>query len=368
MSSQPIRLIAVGDLSFNGRYHRLLTRRGAGWPFHCLPPAWRDADLRLGNLESPITAAPRACASKLTLRAAPDAIAALRAAGLDCVSLANNHMMDYGPRGLADTRAALSAAGICCTGAGADASSAAAPAILHCKGQRIGVFGFCRVEQNSPLYAGQTAPGVAEFDAAAAIGSIRDLRPDVDWIVVQIHWGAEMSRLPAPRQREEARRLAEAGADLILGCHPHVLQPMEVVAGAPVYYSLGNFLFSDMYWRGGGSHRRSFLAKLRLHPLSRRTGWAEVVLQHGRSAEARWHAGRLGRDLAVRPEPTDARRREWEALCAALLAPDYEVRARTELRAAGARLAWAAAWRPLHRRIEMRLVDHGLAPFAVVGD
>src|SRR5262249_6405544 len=142
----------------------------------------------------------------------------------------------------------------------------------------------------------------------------------------------------------------------------------ETVAGVPVFYSLGNFLFSDMYWRGRSKAGDPFLTKLRLDPLSRRTGWTEVVLERGRPALARFHPARLGNDLALRPEPRAARRHDWDALCSALHAPDYEERARDEAARARARLEWASAWRPLRRRIEMRLVNFGLAPFAVVGD
>src|SRR5207302_2434220 len=112
MTSQSIRIVAVGDLSFNGRYPRLLKRQGADHPFRAVLPAWHGADLRLGNLESPVTTAPRAAPSKTTLRAPAEAVASLRAADFDCLTLANNHMMDYGPRGLAETQAALDAAGL----------------------------------------------------------------------------------------------------------------------------------------------------------------------------------------------------------------------------------------------------------------
>jgi capsule synthesis protein PGA_cap len=177
-----------------------------------------------------------------------------------------------------------------------------------------------------------------------------------------------MSRLPTPDQRRWARRMAEAGADLIVGHHPHVLQPFEAIGGVPVFYSLGNFLFSDMYWRGCSKQGAPFLTKLRLHPLSRRTGWAEVVLERGAPTAARFHPARLGKDMAVRPETTAARLADWTDLCSSLAGPDQEEHARGEIRRAQARLEWASAWRPLQRRIEMRLVDYGLLPFAVEGD
>ncbi len=368
MPAKPIRLVAVGDLSFNGRYHELLKRRGPNHPFRFVSPAWREADLRLGNLESPITAAPKACPSKLTLRSTPCAAASLRAAGFDCVALANNHMLDFGPQGLADSRAALDAAGIAHVGAGQDDASAAAPIVLNRQGQTIGVAAFCRVENKSPLYAGPNSPGIAALDVEAAVRNVEELRSRLDWLIVQIHWGVELSSLPSPEQRLWARRLAKAGADLILGHHPHVVQPMEKIGRTPVFYSLGNFLFSDMYWKGRAPGGDSFLTKLRLHPLSRRTGWAEIVLERGRPTLTHFHFARIGRDLTVRPVATGELLREWNEQCTTLTDLEYERRVSVELDRAEARREWASAWRPWRRRFEMRLVHHGLAPFALEGD
>ena len=125
MSQQTVRVIAVGDLSFNGGYHRLLERRGPEFPIRLLPPSWSDADLRVGNLESPLVAlAPKVEPSKLTLRAAPRALQSMTRLGIDCVALANNHTMDYGPEGMFETIERLKGAGIAYHGAGRDASSA----------------------------------------------------------------------------------------------------------------------------------------------------------------------------------------------------------------------------------------------------
>jgi Bacterial capsule synthesis protein PGA_cap len=368
MTAKPIRIIAVGDLSLNGRYQGLLQRRGVEHPFQLVLPAWHGADLLLGNLESAVTTAPKAFWPKLTLRSAPLAVAALRTAGFDCLTLANNHLMDYGPQGLADTQAALDAAGIRHAGAGKDAAAASAPVLLHRSGQTIGVLAFCLVEQKSPLYAGPANPGVALFSVEEAVRSIQELRPRVDWLIVQVHWGVEMARLPAPEQREWAGRMAAAGADLIVGHHPHVVQPCETIAGVPVYYSLGNFLFSDMYWRGRSHEGRPFLSKFRMHPLSRRTGWAEVVLTRGQPAVARFHPARLRRDLAVQPEATTHRLQDWKTLCSGLQHRDYLDRAQEEMQRARARIEWGAAWKPLQRRIEMKMLGYGLLPFAVLGD
>ena len=125
MSERMVRIIAVGDLSFNGGYHRLLEQRGPEFPVRRLATRWEGADLRLGNLESPLVAsAPKVEPSKLTLRAAPQSLETLRRLGIDCVSLANNHTMDYGPEGMFETVEKLQSIGIAHHGVGRDASSA----------------------------------------------------------------------------------------------------------------------------------------------------------------------------------------------------------------------------------------------------
>lgn len=110
--TKSLSIIAVGDLSFNGNYRRALQEQGPLYPFQRVTPLWKDADFRFGNLESPITEFPRVAPAKFTLRGAPQATEALRAAGIDAVSLANNHMMDFGGDGLLETCRRLDAAGI----------------------------------------------------------------------------------------------------------------------------------------------------------------------------------------------------------------------------------------------------------------
>jgi poly-gamma-glutamate capsule biosynthesis protein CapA/YwtB (metallophosphatase superfamily) len=360
-----LRVIAVGDLALNGRYHRLLERHGDDYPFRKVAPAWRGADLRLGNLESPLTALPRCNPSKLTLRAAPAAGESLRRAGFDCLALANNHAMDFGPAGLEETQARLASAGIRAVGAGRNSSDAQAPVLLQRNGQKIALLSFCAVEQHSPLYAGPHVPGVACFDLQEATARIRHLRREADWLIVQLHWGHELAELPSPQQRSQARALVEAGADLILGHHPHVWQPLECIAGVPVLYSLGNFVFSDMYWRGIGAHETPFVGRFRLHPLSRQTGWAEVLLERGRPARVVFHPARLRRNLSLAPRTRMPAGCHWEHQGHCLVEPNYEDVYEAERARAAARLHWQSAWRSLPRRLGLLLYRCGLVPGAV---
>jgi hypothetical protein len=273
--------------------------------------------------------------------------------------------MDFGPEGLAETMGRLQSAGILHVGAGADRGSAEAPVILSRNGQRVGVLAWCKVEQASPLYAGSQSAGVATFHVETCLRQVREFRPQVDWLIVSLHWGHEMSTLPSPEQRDQARRLIEAGVDVILGHHPHVVQPMESIEGRPVFYSLGNFLFSGMFWRGTDGSGQPFVARHRIHPLSRRTAWVEVELVKGEPARTNFHPVRLTPALDIVPEESRARTRDWERINQQMLAEDYTSAYASELRLAAERTRWRYAWRSLPRLIELKLFQHGLLPFTV---
>jgi poly-gamma-glutamate capsule biosynthesis protein CapA/YwtB (metallophosphatase superfamily) len=362
-----IRVIAVGDLAFNGRWDAMCRRCGPAHFLGRISGDWTDADLRLGNLESPLTTAPRCHPAKLVLRGPSSAAGWLVDAGFDCVALANNHALDFGAAGLEQTLAALDVVGLPAVGAGPDEASAAAPVILERGGQTIGLLAYCDVPQDSPLYAGPSTPGVARLEPSQAEEAIRDLRRQADWVIVQLHWGEELCQLPSPGQRAIARRLVAAGADVIIGHHPHVLQPMERIDGVPVLYSLGNCLLSDMFWRGRSTDGQSFVGRLRMGPLSLQSGWADIRLQRGRPATVECRPTRIYRDLAVVPEETAARRGEWQRLCELLASPGYDAAHTAESQAAVERLARQYSWRSPLRRLELLLFRWGLIPGAVEG-
>jgi poly-gamma-glutamate synthesis protein (capsule biosynthesis protein) len=195
---------------------------GGDWAtaFASVVPFLRDADLAFGNLESPLTTAPQMAAG-YDLRAPPEAVIALGEAGFDVVSLANNHARDAGEVGLLETEAALAAAGV--TGVRVGAVDCAA--------------GICILALDDSKAAVDVDLAADQVSAAA----------EGDLMVVSIHWGGEYQAQPSPRQERLARALVGAGADLIVGHGPHVLQRIEWVDGTPVAYSLGNFLFDQAY-------------------------------------------------------------------------------------------------------------------------
>jgi hypothetical protein len=355
-----ITLVALGDLAFHGHYHRRLARGVEFSPLRSFTAAWRGADLRTGNLESPLTSHPRATSSKLALRGTKEAAGALRQAGVDVVALANNHMMDFGPEGIEETRTVLQAGGVESLGAGPQSDSAASPWIREIRGKRVGLLAWCDVQQASRLYATPDSPGVARWNLDVALQQVAQLRPKVDWLVVHLHWGLEYSELPTPDQRATARRLAQAGVDVIVGHHPHVIQPAEVIGQTAVLYSLGNFTFSPLRWRGINAAGNPFTARKRMPALAARTGWAEVRLGRRSPPRILFHPARLRRDLAVVPDNHPGRSAYWDQLNRQLEKAGYDERFQVEAQRAAERNDWTGQWRTCLGRLELKLFQHGL--------
>jgi poly-gamma-glutamate synthesis protein (capsule biosynthesis protein) len=242
---RPATIAAVGDLMFSRRVEARLKAEGWPDPFAAVRVLIEPADLAFANLECPLSVRGTPYPGKdpvVTFRADPRALAAVPAAGFDLVSLANNHMTDYGPDALADTEAALRAAGVAYCGAGPDAAAARAPAWFDLPAGRIAFLAF--VEPIWSVVPAGAGPGVAVLDRAAAVAAIAAVRAaGADFVAVSLHWGEEHAALPRPGQRSLARALVDAGADAVIGHHPHVVQGVEFYRGAPIVYSLGNFVF-----------------------------------------------------------------------------------------------------------------------------
>ncbi|MBN1145818.1 MAG: CapA family protein [Anaerolineales bacterium] len=244
-----VELVAVGDV--------MLGRGVAGQPepLQDAAPWLRSADLALGNFEGVITPpgmmipdppgdSPEA---PLVLNVAADAARILRAAGFDLLGLANNHALDLGQVGLEETIRRLRSAGIHVLGTDLGTGEAYQPLLRQVNGLRLAFLAFNCV----PVPGGR---GMPAWDAAQAANVVRAARPQADVVIVSVHWGYEYQARPDPAQREMAQALLEAGADIILGHHPHVVQGTQVRPAAQgmtgrdqfVAYSLGNFVF-DQY-------------------------------------------------------------------------------------------------------------------------
>jgi poly-gamma-glutamate capsule biosynthesis protein CapA/YwtB (metallophosphatase superfamily) len=242
------RLAFLGDTLLGGTGQQVIDRYGYDYPLARIRHLWRDADLVVANHEGPLTRRTEPAEKADTgrkrywYRADPESAAALAAAGVRLVSLANNHVSDFGPGGLLETMTALKTAGVAHCGAGRDAAEARQPVVLEVAGLQIGFLSVLqkyRMYLAEGLYAGVDHPGAALLDPHLVTGQLAELRARVDVCVVLVHWGRNYRR-QTRTQRELAAILRAAGADLVVGHHPHVVQQIEWRAGTPVLYSLGN--------------------------------------------------------------------------------------------------------------------------------
>lgn len=286
-----VTLAAAGDttLGYNLQAHldeQLATgvAQESLWPlyFGGVRGVLAAADLSLVNLECPFTTAGKKLPKNFNFSARPELVEILKAGGVGAVTLANNHLMDYGGPGLVETLATLRDAGIAAFGAGEDLARARRPLVLERNGLSLAFLGYYfqappDMLEPKAVYATRKKPGVAGcYRSIQCMRRMLDqdlesLVPAVDAAIVYFHWGREGSYEVQDYQVELAHRAVDLGCKAVLGAHPHRLQGVEVYRGAPVFYSLGNFVF------GGNKDpqdKLSAIARLRLT----REGVAEADL------------------------------------------------------------------------------------------
>lgn len=240
-----VKMAFVGDVIFASTVETLLKKNGYDYPYPDLLDELAKPDITAANLETPVTLKGSEQKKEYTYRSHPDALAAFKAAGFDVVNLANNHIMDYGTEGLLDTLSYLDKAGILRTGAGVDDQEAYKPAIIEKNGIKVAFLGFSHKVPDPSWKAGRNKPGTTQlYDPKQAMDAIALAKKNADLVVVMAHWGIERDDKPQDIHRKMAKSFIDAGADLIIGTHPHVLQSLEAYKGKWIAYSLGNFLFT----------------------------------------------------------------------------------------------------------------------------
>ncbi|MEW4369023.1 CapA family protein [Paenibacillus kandeliae] len=243
---QTVTLHFGGDVMFSGKVGELLAQKGYDYPYEYVKKLFTSDDLTVVNLETPVTSSNTTAANKTyTFKSSPEALPHMAAAGIDAVNLANNHILDQGVSGLTDTIKQLDQSGVQYVGAGKDSTRAYQPVYVERKGIKIALLGFSRVIPEASWNAGKNQPGVATaYDATAAEAAIREAKSNADLVVVVAHWGVERSDTTVDHQTDLAHRFIDAGADLVVGGHPHVLQGLEQYKGKWIAYSTGNFIFT----------------------------------------------------------------------------------------------------------------------------
>jgi poly-gamma-glutamate capsule biosynthesis protein CapA/YwtB (metallophosphatase superfamily) len=236
----------VGDILPAAKVLDLMKANGFDYPFRGAKATLEAADIAAGNLETPITTRGTPAEDKqYVFRGTPDAVPALKDAGFDYLSLANNHTLDYGWDGLSDTMDYLDDAELKHAGSGSDDREAFSPAYIETRGITVGFVSVTGVVPEVGWKADRNHPGVAEaYSPDRAVAAIKDAKENADIVVVMVHWGKERQDQPIANQTDLGHRFVDAGADLVIGSHPHVLQGFEAYKGKWIAYSLGNFVFS----------------------------------------------------------------------------------------------------------------------------
>lgn len=309
-ASRPLRIVAVGDLMLGDSSHFLgrgvgthVRRHGADYPLLHIREHLDEADLFVGNLESPLSDSLGVNSWGRVYRGAGVSARSLRLGRRTFLSLANNHILEHGPALLAETRDLLSAAGIDHAGLATDGGLAQAETTLWLGDRSAQALAVSLVRDitHRRVDSGEIEKWLVDRLRAGS----------ADFRMVSLHWGDEYMHAPSPEQRRLAKKLADAGAHLVVGHHPHVLQPVERMGDTVVAYSLGNFLF-DHDWstgtRTGGILEASFAS-------GRINHWRFVATRCGAACQpriaeagtAKWAEGIVGGSCAL---DADAYRRQ----------------------------------------------------------
>lgn len=280
----PVKVLFSGDVTLGYHYEEYvdeLVKKGMpvadaqAWGFKEVKALTQAADCFVVNLECPFTTGGEKIAKNFNFRARPELVATLLAGGVDVASLANNHLMDYGAEGLFDTLKTLDEVKIAHFGAGRDLAAARAPRIVDIKGVKVAFLGYFflgdRNIEPKEVIATENTPGVSgEFSDVTVltkrvVADVRAAKKKAHHVVPFFHWGREGKAEPEAYQVSLARAAIDAGASAVLGSHPHVLQPIVTYKGAPVVYSLGNFVFGGNW---DPKDKRSALFEMTLTPES----------------------------------------------------------------------------------------------------
>lgn len=243
-----IHLLFAGDLLLTEQLQSKYNQKGIGAAASAdLLKELERADLFLLNQEFPFGTTGEAMEDKqYTFRIDPGYVQLLHELSVDGVTLANNHILDFGQEPLQETLELLDQEEILHVGAGKNLEEAKAYKTVKIKGKTIGILGASRVIPEGFWAAGKDHPGVfTTYDPASLIEEIGKAKEVCDYVIVLVHWGIERNTEPEDYQKSMSRQYIDAGADAVIGSHPHVIQGVEYYQGKPIFYSMGNFIFSN---------------------------------------------------------------------------------------------------------------------------
>ena len=248
--SGPVEIVFAGDIYLSDHVMEAYEAAGddiSGVLSEGYQAEIEAADYFVANEEFPFSnRGEQAKDKQYTFRVDPKYVSMFKDMDIDLVTLANNHTLDFGTEALLDTVKTLDEAGIKHVGAGKNLADAGKPVIVSIKGKRIAFIGATRVIPEADWAAGESSPGLlAAYSDTALINEIKAVRDEADIVIVYMHWGQERHEYPNEVQKTLAHAIVDAGADLVIGAHPHVLQGFEYYKDVPIAYSLGNFIFGS---------------------------------------------------------------------------------------------------------------------------
>ncbi|MFB7379308.1 CapA family protein [Kitasatospora purpeofusca] len=250
-----ITVAFAGDVHFEGRTEERLSVQPPETALGPISKSLAAADLSVLNLETAITDRGAPEAKTYTFRTSPKALTALKDSGVDVVSLANNHAVDFGADGLADTLAAKAASPLPIVGLGRNSQEAYAPYVTTVRGVKVAVVAASQVEDltNQKWRAGANKPGIASaLDQAAIVKAVEEAKKQAPVVLVYLHWGDEGKACPTAAQTAIAKKLATAGATAVVGTHAHTMVGSGMLGSTYIGYGFGNFL-----WYGTSNYANS---------------------------------------------------------------------------------------------------------------
>lgn len=240
-------LVFVGDIMLSRGIDGIMKKRNDyDFPYALLGGFLSDADLTFANLESPVSTRGKKWGSIYSFRTDPHALVGLKNAGVDVVSIANNHIWDYGREAFDDTLQHLTDAGISYVGGGPDFASAHQGVLKEVNGVKIAFLAYTDLLPKS-VSAGANYPGVSYLDPEQMIMDIQGAKNHADIVITSFHWGTEYMTKHNFYQENIAQKAIDAGASLVIGHHPHVVQEVEAYKDGYIAYSLGNFVFDQNF-------------------------------------------------------------------------------------------------------------------------
>jgi poly-gamma-glutamate capsule biosynthesis protein CapA/YwtB (metallophosphatase superfamily) len=240
----PIQLVAAGDIMLDSWIEQVVRDQGWHYPFVHLDSILNTADLVFANLEAPFGRQDSAYPKTYTFQVEPEMVQVLTAGKINMVSLANNHILDFGAGALKETMQLLDAHRIKYSGAGNNLWEARQPARFEIKGKKVAVACYSLTFPEE-FWATDSTAGTCFPSHTFFYQDIRRFKEENDVLVISFHWGGELLTAPKEYQVDLAHRAIDAGADLILGHHPHVIQGLEIYKGKLIAYSLGNYIFGS---------------------------------------------------------------------------------------------------------------------------